>query len=89
MTAPAALPDPKTYTRAELGLVLVVLIWGANFAVIKWALAEIPPLAFSALRFSFAAVCLCVLAWAREGPPRFPPGTVIRLIWLGLPCGFR
>jgi drug/metabolite transporter (DMT)-like permease len=76
--------DARSHARAELGLLLVVLIWGANFAVIKWALLEIPPYAFSAIRFSCSALCLCALAWYQEGPPRFPPGTTRRLIWLGI-----
>lgn len=84
MTSATGEADARRRTRAELGLLLVVLIWGANFAVIKWALAEIPPFAFSALRFSISALCLCALAWIREGPPRFPPGTIRRLVWLGI-----
>jgi len=36
----------------------VVFIWGTNFVVIKWGLAEFPPFLFAALRF-----LLCVLPW--------------------------
>ncbi|MEJ6023771.1 EamA family transporter [Ramlibacter sp. PS4R-6] len=36
----------------------VVFVWGTNFVVIKWGLAEFPPFAFAALRF-----LLCVLPW--------------------------
>jgi len=36
----------------------VVFIWGTNFVVIKWALADIPPFLFATLRFA-----LCVLPW--------------------------
>ncbi|HUR90834.1 MAG TPA: EamA family transporter [Ramlibacter sp.] len=36
----------------------VVFIWGTNFVVIKWGLAEFPPFLFAALRFT-----LCVLPW--------------------------
>jgi O-acetylserine/cysteine efflux transporter len=32
----------------------VVAVWGTNFVVIKQALVELPPLAFAALRFTFA-----------------------------------
>jgi O-acetylserine/cysteine efflux transporter len=32
----------------------VVAVWGTNFVVIKQALTELPPLAFAALRFTFA-----------------------------------
>ncbi|MFP5447605.1 MAG: EamA family transporter [Alphaproteobacteria bacterium] len=34
----------------------VVAVWGSNFVVIKLGLAELPPLAFAALRFFFALV---------------------------------
>jgi len=34
----------------------VVFIWGTNFVVIKWGLAELPPLLFAALRFFFSAL---------------------------------
>ncbi|MBA2722000.1 MAG: EamA family transporter, partial [Methylibium sp.] len=33
----------------------VVAVWGTNFVVIKWGLAELPPLLFTTLRFAFAA----------------------------------
>ncbi|OYW95727.1 MAG: EamA family transporter [Caulobacterales bacterium 32-67-6] len=36
--------------------VAVVAVWGSNFVVIKLGLAELPPLAFAALRFFFALV---------------------------------
>ncbi|MGZ3158260.1 MAG: EamA family transporter [Burkholderiaceae bacterium] len=38
-----------------LAALLVVLIWGANFVVIKLGLQELPPILFTALRFIFAA----------------------------------
>jgi O-acetylserine/cysteine efflux transporter len=41
----------------HIGLVLlVVLIWGLNFPVMKFGVAEIPPLFLCALRFTFAAL---------------------------------
>src|SRR3954470_402669 len=36
----------------------VVFIWGTNFVVIKWGLAEFPPFLFASLRF-----LLCVVPW--------------------------
>jgi O-acetylserine/cysteine efflux transporter len=36
----------------------VVFVWGTNFVVIKWGLAEFPPFLFASLRF-----VLCVLPW--------------------------
>jgi O-acetylserine/cysteine efflux transporter len=36
----------------------VVFVWGTNFVVIKWGLAEFPPFIFASLRF-----LLCVVPW--------------------------
>ncbi len=36
--------------------ILVVFVWGTNFVVIKWSLAEIPPFLLAALRFLFSAL---------------------------------
>lgn len=36
---------------------LVIIIWGSNFSVIKGAVSEIPPLVFLAMRFTVAALC--------------------------------
>ena len=37
-------------------VLLVIVIWGANFTVIKIGLEEIPPVLFSALRFAIVAI---------------------------------
>ncbi|MFH1805727.1 MAG: EamA family transporter [Pseudomonadota bacterium] len=37
-------------------ILLVVVIWGANFTVIRLGLDEIPPILLSSLRFAFAAL---------------------------------
>ena len=36
--------------------VLVAAVWGFNFVVIKWGVAEVPPLLLTGLRFLFTAV---------------------------------
>jgi O-acetylserine/cysteine efflux transporter len=50
MAAPTLKP-----VHALLAL-LVMVIWGTNFVVIKLALAHLPPLTFAALRFTLAAL---------------------------------
>ena len=40
--------------RHFLLALVVVAIWGSNFVVIKYALADLPPLLFAALRFALA-----------------------------------
>lgn len=54
---------------AELGLLLVVLIWGVNFAVMKGAIEELDPLAFNALRFSCSVALLGLFVLGEKRPP--------------------
>lgn len=65
-------------------MLAVVLIWGANFAFIKTAVLEIPPLAFAGLRFTVATVILAAVAKHRDGSLRWPAGAGWKLIALGL-----
>jgi drug/metabolite transporter (DMT)-like permease len=51
--------------KAHILLVLVTLVWGATFVVIKDALADISPLLFNAVRMTLAAVTLA-LVYARH-----------------------
>jgi drug/metabolite transporter (DMT)-like permease len=51
--------------KAHILLVLTTLIWGANFVVIKNALADISPLFFNAVRMGLAALVL-VAVFYRE-----------------------
>ena len=46
-----------------LALLLVTLVWGATFPVLKVATASLSGVETSALRFVIAAVCLCPWAW--------------------------
>jgi drug/metabolite transporter (DMT)-like permease len=49
------------FNKADVGLLLTVLIWGVNFSVVKAALAYIPPLAFNAFRLAGATLILLLL----------------------------
>jgi drug/metabolite transporter (DMT)-like permease len=64
-------------------LLLMVLIWGANFTVVKAALADIPPQAFNALRLVIATtIFLTAILW--QGAPRVPRRDWIRLALFGI-----
>lgn len=58
----------------------VVFIWGTNFVVIKWGLAEFEPFLFAALRFA-----LCVVPWIFFIPR--PAATWSRLATFGVLLG--
>lgn len=68
----------------DLTMLLVVLIWGANFSVTKIALLELPPLAFAAIRFGIAGVLLWLILRWREGVRPLPPGAFWKLTWVGI-----
>jgi len=48
----------STRAKAEILLVLVTLIWGSTFVVVKGALSDASPLPFVAVRFTLAGVLL-------------------------------
>jgi drug/metabolite transporter (DMT)-like permease len=68
----------------ELGLALMVLIWGVNFAVVKRALESFEPLGFNALRFLIASVFVLLVLRA-QGPLRWPARADLpRVLLLGV-----
>lgn len=52
-----------------LGL-LVVVVWGTNFVIIKWGLEELPPYLFATLRFSLTALPLALFIPRPQVPVR-------------------
>jgi len=64
MSANTNRPATHGFSWADTGILLTVLIWGGNMVVVKAALSEIPPLAFTALRFIGAAVIETILLHA-------------------------
>jgi drug/metabolite transporter (DMT)-like permease len=64
-------------------MLLVIVIWGINFVVVKAAFSQVPPLAFTAMRFFVTSLTfLLILYWRRE--LWIPRGTGWRIVWLGL-----
>src|SRR6266545_7312964 len=61
----------KTPWRAHLVLMAMVIIWGVNFSIAKYALERVPPLAFNALRFPLASLLLLAVLGLR-GNVRLP-----------------
>jgi drug/metabolite transporter (DMT)-like permease len=50
------------FSVTDLLLLAMALIWGVNFAVVKFATGVFPPLAFNTLRIGLATIVLLVLA---------------------------
>jgi drug/metabolite transporter (DMT)-like permease len=78
----------QSQTRAGFGmtdalLLLMVLIWGVNFTIVKFATTVFSPLAFTGLRVAVAAVVLLIVASARSNP--FPARRdILSLMALGM-----
>jgi drug/metabolite transporter (DMT)-like permease len=77
-SAAASLPG---FTVTDLLLLVMALIWGVNFVVVKFATNAFAPLAFNALRIGLATIVLFALA--RAGGHGLPRGRD-RLALLGL-----
>jgi drug/metabolite transporter (DMT)-like permease len=61
------LPPPLNLSRLDALLFLMVLIWGSNFSVIKYALRDFPQIAFNAMRLLLAsAVFLAAIVVVRR-----------------------
>lgn len=54
----------QSQLRPVLQALLVTFLWSTSFIIIKWGLAEIPPLTFAGLRYSIAFLALLPLALA-------------------------
>jgi drug/metabolite transporter (DMT)-like permease len=71
-----------TLTPFDGLLLLMILIWGANYAVVKAAIREIPPQAFNALRMGVASAVF-LAALLAGGLPRVARADWARLALLG------
>jgi drug/metabolite transporter (DMT)-like permease len=65
-------------------MVLVVLIWGGNYVASKLAIATIPPLAFTAMRFTLGSVFLWILVSRLEPEHTLPKGMFRPVLLLGV-----
>jgi drug/metabolite transporter (DMT)-like permease len=69
---------------AEVGLILLMLSWAVNFIAVKWTGAEIPPMTFGAVRFTWAGLLLLGLLRWREGSIRLPRADILPIAALGV-----
>ena len=75
-SSPSPTSLPPLNARALLLALLITGIWGVNFVVIKWSVADAPPLLVAALRFALAALPAVLFV------PR--PQMPARLLWAAL-----
>lgn len=74
---------PAGFGKTDALLLLMALIWGVNFSVVKFATGIFTPLAFTGLRVGLAAVVLLAVAWTRK-KNRPNRAEVLALITLGI-----
>ena len=68
---------------AELAVLGVMVLWAANFIVVKSAVAVLPPVGFTFLRFAIASSTLLVLLRWREGSIALPRRDLVAICGLG------
>ena len=64
----------------------MVIIWGLNFTIVKFALQSLSPLTFNTLRFSMATVLLLLITRLRGESFQLRRQDILPIILLGF-CG--
>jgi drug/metabolite transporter (DMT)-like permease len=73
-------------SRRQLGLLLLLtLMWGINWPMMKFSLRELTPLYFRAVTMSGGALCLALWFAVRGTPLRPSVRDLARVAWLALP----
>ncbi len=73
--------------QTEIAVIAVMVLWAANFIVVKGILDVLPPVGFTFLRYLLAAIALLVILRSSEGEIRLPPGAGKILLLGGLGFG--
>lgn len=73
-----------TFHRIDLLLLLMTVIWGSNFTVVKLATRHIPELPFNSLRLLVAAAAFVATSAAAEGRPRLARAEWARILGLAV-----
>jgi len=76
--------DSESTLGTDSALLVLVVIWGVNFPVMKVLLDYLDPLALNALRFPLAAAALLLLAPNRHGTRRPSREDLLRILGLAL-----
>lgn len=83
--APAApVAAPVAGARTDALLVLVAVIWGVNWSVVKYGTVVLAPLAYNGVRVALATVALVTIAAVAGGPRRPSRADAWRLLALGV-----
>ena len=80
MSGRASIRERRIVETAVLG---VMVVWAANFIVVKDVLTVMPPVGFTFLRYGLASIALLGLLRWREGEIRLPRPDPWRILLLG------
>lgn len=78
------LAAPLGFNKHDLGMLVVSLIWGANFSANKFGVGVLPPLGFAAIRFTMASLLLWLIVQVWKPGQRVPSRTGWILAGLGV-----
>lgn len=67
---------------ADFSLLMVAFVWGVTFVVVKWAIEDLPPFPFLAIRFALAFVSLLPFLWLQRA--HISKGTLLKGAALGV-----
>ncbi|KJR45182.1 Permease of the drug/metabolite transporter (DMT) superfamily [Desulfosporosinus sp. I2] len=67
---------------ADFSLLLVTLVWGSTFVIVKWAIEDLPPFPFLAIRFALAFISLLPFLWFQKA--HISKGTLLKGVALGV-----
>jgi drug/metabolite transporter (DMT)-like permease len=74
----------QAFGPTDAGLILMAVIWGVNFSVVKAGMAALSPLSFTAIRMTLAATVLVAIAVMLRGVAWPTRRDAWRLLLLGL-----
>ncbi len=74
----------SSFSLTDLGMLLVVVIWGGNLTITRGIFQFIAPLPFLAIRFGLATILLLAVLYGTGGDLAIEPGLRWRVIWIGL-----
>lgn len=66
---------------ADFSLLMVAFVWGSTFVVVKWAIEDLPPLPFLAIRFALAFISLLPFLYFQKA--HISKGTLLKGVALG------
>ena len=74
----------SSFGLTDVGLIVMALIWGINYSVVKDGITTIEPLTFNGIRIALAAIVLMLIAVTVRGAAMPSRAVTLKLAGLGL-----